>query len=413
MYILESAYGISREPGSRWNILNITNTSVYELFHNYRKIYLTISAVSLVDPIYVDMDSLRVAYSAYTGTVQDLLDTLGNNTLPTTGSIPVTNPKFVKYLDAFRAGYTPTLVPEVGSPTSNATIGQKTKLRLNRDIPETDMRSVYESCLVTINGLLHMTDTDGDYLYVYGAGKSSLKCRQNQVGLISFADIGKIELVPITADMLYKQDTNSTFKDRVYINHGKDLTNKTAMLVVGGYLNFQNPTNFFAVSDSAFGVDLVGMNILARYFESLPYLDYSELGIIGTLNNLDQLDLVQFYSDAVLTKLLTMSQSFIIIVDTPEIFVNKVYLRASKLPGMFTAFKEPKYPLVVGYGRMPEYWKTHEDGQWAVNVQDSAMTHYVFADLDLSTTSSVTNQRVPNEAYFNSRGYLLEIGKDH
>lgn len=413
MYNLDSAYGVSNEPGSRWGNIDASTDSVYELLHNYRKIYLTISAVSLSAPIYVDLDSLRVAYSAFTGTIQDLLDSLGNNALPTVPSIPVQDPKYVRFVDAFRAGYSPTLMPENGSPTSNTSVGLRTKLRLKRNIPDTDMRSVYETCLVTINGLLHMTDTDGDYLYVYGAGKSSLKSRQNQVGLISFADLGKIELIPITTDMLYKQDSNSTFKERVYINHGKDLTNKTALLVVGGYLNFQNPINFFSVSDSAFGVDLVGMNILERYFESLPYMDYSELGIIGTLNNLDQLDLIQFYSDAVLTKLLTMSQSFIVIIDTPEIFVNKVHLRKSKLPGMFTAFNDPKYPLVIGYGRMPEYWKTHEDGQWSVNVQDSAMTHYVFADLDLSNASSVTNQRVPNDAYFNSRGYLLEIGKDH
>lgn len=413
MYTIVTAYGVRHDQGARWSNLTLADTPVYEIFTLYRKVYLTLSTIYLEDPVYVDMDDMRVDHSAFTGTLQELLDSLGNNAPPTVESVPVYDPKFATYTDAFRAGYKIELMSNTGSFTSNTTADTKVRVRIDRPIPTTDMGQFQKSCLVSINGFYHMTDTDGKYTYVIDAGKSLQKSRQNQVGILSFANIGDIELVPITDEMIYSQGEGSFLSERAYVNLNKNVEGKTVLLVLGGYLNFQSAGSFFQTGDSTFCIDFNRIPTLSRFYESSPYINYDELGLTSTSANKTQIDLAQFFSDEVLIKYLKMPQSFFVIVDTPSLFTNRIHLRHSNLPGMFTAYKDPKYPLIVGHGRTAEYWKTFEDQQWSVTVYDSILHRRVFDYLDKKTTPTVSDSRTPEKTYFNSRGYLLEIGKDH
>ena len=104
-YTLTSAYGVLLSQSGSWSTLSLASTPVNVIFQTYRKVYLTISIPSSTTPLYVDMDSLRNTYSAYSDTLQNLLTSFGSNSLVTISSIPTPNTKTVIYQDAFRAGY--------------------------------------------------------------------------------------------------------------------------------------------------------------------------------------------------------------------------------------------------------------------------------------------------------------------
>ncbi len=95
-------------------------------------------------------------------------------------------------------------------------------------------------------------------------------------------------------------------------------------------------------------------------------------------------------------------------VDVKHMILNRIYLRYSNMPGMFTSYTDPVYPLIVNHGKAVEYWKTREDGYWSVTVQDSFYKDYIISQQHMNT-SVINNFMVPNTPNIHSRGFLLEI----
>lgn len=415
MYTVTSAFGISKLPESRWGNLLTTDVNtlpVSQIFQTYRKVYLTLAANFSVDPIYVDMDSFLIKYSAFTGTLADLFTDNGNATLETIPSIPTINIKRAYYSDAFRAGYKVEIVGRNAAFGALIPRADRKDLRIERPDPDTNMGDVYAHSLVSVNGLFHITDTDDKYLYVLDGGASSLKSRQNQVGIWSFKNIAPIKTKPIYPYMINNQGGTAEFSDRVYINTTEDTENKTVMMVVGGYLVMPEKGIFFPTGNNTFCLNVGRLPLLQRFYESLPYLDFSSLGLDTSTVNENQISLQQFYSNPVINKYLTLNQTFLVIIDKQDLFFNKHFIRHSNLPGMFTAYREPKQPLFTGYGKVAEYWKTEEDGQWSVTVQDSYLQNKVFNSVTSGLTSFVSANNTPERTFYNSRAYLLEVGSD-
>ena len=105
MYTVTQILGVSKQPQSRWQELDIAAMPVYQIYNGYREVYLTLTANFTPDPIYVDFNVFRESYSGFSGTIEDLLDDVGNTAFPTVDELPTANTKFVKFQDAYRAGY--------------------------------------------------------------------------------------------------------------------------------------------------------------------------------------------------------------------------------------------------------------------------------------------------------------------
>lgn len=415
MYTVISAKGVSKEPQSRWGDLSIGAMAVNEIYNTYREVYLTLQANYTPDPIYVDFSVFRAKYSSFTGTIDDMLTDNGNETFDTMVSLPVRNTAFVYFQDMFRAGYNIDITARNSTPDADGARIDKIDLRVYRREPETSMQDVYDYCMVNVNGYWHMTDTDGDYLYVFDAARTNQRSRHNTAALLSFRNVGKVKHIPITPAMVYKQNTSSSFYDKTYvqIDPSIDIENKTVLLVLGGYLVKPNKNTFFPVGNNAFGIDLKHIPLLERYYESRGYLDLSSLGLSTSDKNESIINATEFYSDSVIFKYLTLSQSFIVIVDTPELFFNELYIQNCGFPGMFNASFDPKYPLVTGRGRVSIYWKQHEDNVYSINVVDSYLNYRLFNHLPHTDKNNVAASAPPFEPEIHSSGHLLEIGTDY
>jgi hypothetical protein len=412
MYTLVKAVCLARTSGAQWKTVELADKLVFDIYNQYQEIYLELANVYLDDNVYVNFTMLRDRFSSYKNTLAELLADLGNNSLPTVESIPDASIKYVKYSDAIRVGYKvyPTIINQ--QLPANYPVADMTDLIISRPDYDTDLRLLHSHCLVSVNGYIHMTDAsqNGEYGYVRDGCKSMLISSVNHLGIMSFLDVGRLTKIPITMNNIHPATDEYPLKKRIYLHVEQDTTNKTAILVLGGHLVFLEQDVFWQSGENTYAINPDSIPLLDRYFEAKRYLDLSSLGLTESDNNPDLISSDEFYTNEVLTKYLTLSQSFLVLVDVPHLFTNKIFLKHCSLPGIFTSYTEPVYPFIVNDGKMVEYWKTYEDGYWSVNIIDGYYRNYVYTHKSSKHLDNVTNQRVPMHTHYHTRGYLLEIG---
>lgn len=411
MYKYVEALTLERSANAQWKIVDLESTPVKQIFSVYVKVYLTLTTIYLDEPVFVDMDTLRGEFSNFSGTLEDLFTVLGTRALLTVPALPNTDIKYVKYCDAIRAEYKVQITKVGVANTLGLPRSDLVDLKLTRPNFETDMALLHTHCLVSVNGYIHRTDSDGQNAFVYEGAKSLGRSNHSHIGIHSFLDIGAIKKVPIDPANIYGQTVGDpSLKTRAYLQLNEDLTGKSVFLVLGGYMIFPQDNVFWQSGDNIFALNVGMLPLLERYYESSMYLDLSALQLSEHSENPDIVNVEEFFSDDVLKRYMTLSQSFFVIVDTPHLFVGKLALRDCNLPGMFTAYHDPEYPMIVNYGKLAEYWKVKEDGQWSVSVQDSFMRNFVFTTRPIAELNNVTSNGIPNQTFKNSQGHLLQIG---
>lgn len=412
MYTLKKAIAVKKTAGARWGSVSIGSVPVYQLFSLYRKMYITLGNTFLDYDVTIDMEILRLRYSNVTSTFSEFLVSLGDSALTPTIVPPVIKPKYAVYRDAFRTGYNVKPVLKTVADTAQIPEADKVDLKLIKTSPVTDMEVFYKNCLVSVNGYYHSTDFNGSSVFINDGAKTMRKSKQNQIGITSFLPIGNITNIRITEDMIYKQASNSQLSKRIYVKTGAVTAGKSIFLILGGYLILPETGSFWQTNDDTFAIDLSKMPFLQRVFESQQTLDLSSLGLDISTTDPTAINIEQLMSDEVLTKYLTLSQTFFCVIDAETIFTNRIPIRSAGTPGMMIAYSEPNYPLIVGHGRVAEYWHVEEDGQWAVNMADSYRHNRVFMTVPGSDLGVINSNDTPEEFARSSQGYLLEIGKD-
>ena len=409
MYQFVKAICRTRSVGSQWVEIDISSILVYDLYNNYSGVYLVLTNTYLTGELYVNLETLRLEFSNFNGTLTDLLVALGDRSLTTVVSLPSTSVKFAKYNDAFGSEYKiePTKIGMM--PGVNFPKGDIPDLEITRDKYKTDLSLIHSHCLVSVNGYYHMTDTDGIKAYVEKGAVTMRKANNNNMGILSFLDIGRLTKTRIAAVDIRPQTETSSLLDKVYFTIDGDFNEKSFFMVLGGYLVFPEEGIFWRSGDNTFVLDIARLPLLERFFESSLTLDLSGLELSTTNSNPDAIDLSEFWSDKTIKNLMTLSQSFFVTVDIPYMAISNVHLRHSNSPGMFTAYQKPVYPLVVNYGRAAEYWRTEEDGQWSVTVQDSFLRNYIVTQSRIENIGIVTGKLNSTKPFYHSRGYLLEI----
>ena len=408
MYQLKNAVVLSRSIGSQWENKNLSNTLVFDIYNNYSKVYLILQHNTATEDIFVDMDALKSLHSNFQGSLITLLDTLRNVTLPTVLEIPSTNVKRVKYSDAFRSKYKAELCIAGRNLPAGFPQDDLNDVKLSRPGYHTDPTLLHDTCLLTVNGFIHNTAKDNDYTYILDAGKTLRKTRDNHIGIVSFKDLGNISKHKITSSNIFKQHETSTLRERIYFNIDKDLNGKSFILVLGGYLITPKENVLWQVGDKTIALDINKISYIDKLFELKTFTDISELDIRSHTED-HLFDIEEIYSDRVLTNLLTMSKTFVLVIDKNGFSVNKINLRHSALPGMFISYQDPTYPLIVGHGRIAEYWKTQEGDQWSVNVSDSYLRNFILSNRQEPFTGGVSSTVIPHRPFHPSQGYLLEL----
>lgn len=409
MYSFQRALALSRSIGSQWTEVDLSDQLVFDIFQSYTKVFLVLSNTNLTEDVFVDMDSLRSLYSSYDDTLDKLLLSLGNTTLATVPSLPNAVVKYAKYANAFRSGYkiettvAGMQVPE-GYPSS-----ELKDLKITRPLYSTDMQLLEDYCLLSVNGYYHWNETASGVAYAFDGGTTMRKSKLNHMGIYSFLDVGKLTKIKLDPARIVPVTAGTQLRDKINFTVDESLEGKSYILVMGGYMVFPQEGVFWRSGQSGFTLDINRVFYKERLLESSQYIDLSPMGLTRTTIGDNVYSIDELTSDERIRKYLTLSQSFLVLVDTPNLVANKLHIRHSALPGMFTAYQDPVYPLVVGFGKNAEYWKTKEGNAWSVNVQDSYMRNYVVSEQATHNGQLFTDHLASPNLYFHGRGFLLEL----
>lgn len=409
MYTYVRALALSRSIGSQWTEMPLADILVFDIFQNYTKVYLVLSNPLLTEDVFVDMDTLRASYSSYNDTLNALLVLLNDTALPTVSTLPDTTVKFAKYSDAVRVGYKikPCTAGQV-FPDGYPTIEYK-DLEVTRNQYATNMQLIQDYCLVSVNGYYHWDESASGASYVYDGSITMRKSNLNHMGILSFYDIGKLTKVKLDPANIVPVTAGTDLKDKINFSVTHDLENKSYILVLGGYLCLPQEGVFWRSGQNGFTLDINRINYKERILESQQYIDLKALGLTQYPIGDNVISIDELLSDEVIKKYMTLSQSFLVIVDTPNLVSNKIHVRSSNLPGMFTCYQDPVYPLIVNYGKVAEYWKTEEAGQWSLSVQDSFLRNYVVSQQPVKSGQAITDNLLGNNPFYHSRGFFLEL----
>lgn len=410
MYQLVSAIVKPLTGDGRWRNLDIGNIPLHQLFSDNRKVIATLSNNFLEQYVSFNIENIRARFGASPLKFNEFLTQNGSASLQTLNSLPVINTRYARYADAFHAGYKMEPTHPTASSSANMPLTDKTWLRMTKK--DLDYDHFYDSCLVNVCGFYHMIDSSDTAIYVVDGMKTARRANRNELGILNFESIGKINRIPITDAMIYKQKEHQQLKHNCYIDTDTDLSTKSVMLVMGGYLHILDKKTFFRVSETAFGIDFSNLPLLDRYYESREILDLSSLGLETTDTNLSQISVSELYSDEVLRRYLTLSQSFLVTIDNPEIFFNKQYLRPSPFPGVYSAGTPPIYPMVVGAGRHETFWYKPEHGMFSVHVNHSLRGKKMYQTIDALNAVSVSQNESTTSPSVNSKAEFLLIGTD-
>ena len=270
MYTYKSSVVLARSPGAQYKSLDISKFSVADIFNTFAKVYLTLE-LDGASTVFVELISMKALYSSYSGTLLEWLDSVKDVTLDTVLTVPNTKIKYAKYCNSLQADYHVDITNIKNGTFPKYDKANNPDLVVTRPGYDTDMMTVYNNCLVTVNGYIHNLDADTGHFYIVDGAKSCWKSNVNHVGILSFLDIGHIERLPIKAADIYGQDNGGLLRDKLYFTVDRDLTGKTCLLSMGGYLLFPEDNVFMQTGQRTFMLNITSTNIVEKLMESSFY----------------------------------------------------------------------------------------------------------------------------------------------
>jgi hypothetical protein len=240
------------------------------------------------------------------------------------------------------------------------------------------------------------------------------RCRANGIGMLSFADISPIKKIRIKPENIITNSASGRLYDQLSfsVELPNDLTtldDKSYILVLGGYLIFIKDNVFFRQGDLSFSLNLQAIRYVDRILESDHFLDLSKLQLPRYAQYNDGFNTSELLSNDVIRRYFTLSQSFLVVVDTPILYTESITIKHCDMPGNFRTYTEPRYPLFVGYGRMAEYWHDSQIGYWDVHVTDAYLRNFILTQGPELSSGYITDQLDPNKPTASLKGHFLTI----
>lgn len=366
MYIFQNAVLRQRGKNETWKEVNVSGLQMSLLFSRYfdGHIELTNSAIG-PGSFFVDLNALRrVDYSFYNLILQDWLGTLGAELLPHLVQEPTYATKSVLYSDGFQGNF------KVRKSGLNLVVGKD----------NVDVNHLQNYTLTSVNGFLHRTEPLGEEeILVHGGSNTSRYLPTNHVGMMSFVDIGEVQQIPIVPAMLKRTQDRFPLIRGCSINLNTNLENKSVMISVGGYLHVEDTLlDIVSVAEGIIRVNLEKVDWIKRFFEMRRFLNVGALGITTSLTKPGAVVVDEFITDAFVTALLELPQTFVIIVDTPMLHFRVKPVSNQGLPGVYELPTEPLYPMKNTTGRFIDYWYRNEYGRWVMDTDVLLLKEYVY-----------------------------------
>jgi len=381
-------------------------------FHrDYFNAHIELLHIPTGETRYVYYDTIRtlIGVDSRPRSLNDWLGSIGNQTLPTTTAKPNLEPMLAKYNEVFRAGYSVTPTDINRHPDSNIPKADRRDLLLRK--PGVDYMSNAPYLLASVNGMIHRVIGSTYGFYIPNGWQSATIANHNRAGLISFRELGPLTTIKITPNMVYKTRPDQEYRNFAYVRLPESVEGKTVLLVLGGYLHALDGL-YSLINERTLKIDFNNLLFPDRIYDSINRIDLSSLELDGKPNNDKHYAIKDLYADEKLLAYLTLPQSFIVIVNSPNVYVQKHAVGLTRLPGRFVVRQPLKpFPLFSALGRCYDYLSFPKDERIVLACDENRKIRYNFATGTWKREASLDNTRYSSWPWDWAEGHLLEIGR--
>ena len=410
-YQLVAAKARSKGLDAVWSDVDITAMTIGALFFNYHNVWLTLSHSASAQPLYLELSRVRdqVASQYHMYTVPQWLTAIEDASLPTVSALPQFGLRKVRTTDVWRAGYDVKPFSRTRHDDAELPHGDKNDLLISRE--DVDFQVYHRFALVSVNGYFHRTGGSPRGLQVVDGGRSGRIANNNQLSLHSFNGVGKLDLIPITPNMIYKVVDDEPLANHAYLELPYDTEEKVVLLVIGGYLHVMDEA-YTRISGRGLRINLNRIPLVERYLESLDYIDLSSLPLTRDEDNPKHVSIPELHSDPVIKAYLSLSQSFVVVVDAKNFYVRRHSVPNAQLPGRYEApLGTESFPLFGAYGRLYDYVGFNDWGVRILACQENQRRRYMFRTTNWRGNATLDDSLETYRPWEWAHAYLLEMGR--
>lgn len=430
MYTLNTtAVGVLKGLNKRWQQVALDSVSVQDLIAQYRLMQITLTPQGATEPVYLMLSAIADTYAAFTGTVQDLLTSIGDAALPTIAQSLILDKAVAHFYDAFKLRYQVKVVDDSNNePPHVYDPDDYDHVRIQRSDAAIDSADALTKVLANVNGFYHRTENIGNRgLFVRDGLKSLRLSNQNQVGLWDFKELGGFTLVPTVPGVVHSSGT------AFQVSFPQDVSQKTVFFVIAGY--------FFAVDGGmvsqngpgGFLIDFAhaAMRLPARYFEAVNYLDLSTIQAVAAGATAGTIDVTQLGGPAAIAAWMALTQTFAVIVNRQSCYMQSRYVQRTGNPNQYVCYldrdmsnlpnevedarlslRPPDLPLVLELGRQPPYWCVTEGWAHSLTIYNNRVGELLYESGQPADGILTSGADQPGSPGLVQQAYLLEFGSD-
>lgn len=383
MYSFKSSYLKPLQRSQPYQNVNLTNIPLQTILDSYSDGFITLTHTNLKKPVYLLLSKLRTMDVPVNPKLNfgPWLTQLGNRRLPTIDKAPKYVTEKVYCRDAVLAGFHVDPCEPYKTHKTDAAIGNKTNLYLQ--VSQKAIPVAHKRFLTTVNGMMHRCTGFEDGCHIVDGGVSAMHYGACNVGVWSFEHIGDIHQFALTNDNVFKLQPSIPLSKSFVIKLGRDIENTSIVLSLGGF-PYVNPP-FVSVVNAEYGiikVDTSKIDIATCLLQSRHRLNLTDLGLFDPTDtdeneSFGKLDTRDLANDVLVKKWLTLPQSFVAIIDTPDLTVQEHSAHWTGLYGVYEYHENPYHVLMDNYGRCPEYWVKKQHEAWIVLVEDPVYRPYI------------------------------------
>lgn len=406
MYKYESSLALKNNAGSIFESPDIQNESISSVYKNWYKVYLVLSHPATEDAQYLYLEDVKDTIAVFTGTVNEYLAAMGDFALPVSSTKPTIEARWAKYTELTQAGYQLMLTNEGQQYPTGMDRNAMFDVAVSRQ--NTNMTEVNKFSLVSVNGFIHDSSATDENLYIRKGAVTARIANTYAAGLTTFIAIGELTRYKLQAEDITQFDSMIPAVKKLRIKVPNFDKGKPYFLVMGGYIIFPRENQFFQVEEDSFALDMDSFDYIERLLESANFIDLRDLNLTEVPHMANEgFSVAEAESLAVLRRYLMLSQSFFVSIDAPNLTLERHVITQELYPNRYLYSKKPTYPLMVGHGRLVEYWPRETHHGYQIESGDNQRRDFLASRYDpkdprifVDQTPDITTRHRLSGGYF-------------
>lgn len=392
--------------------INVSLMTLGELYKKFIDGYIELSNTAIAGNVFLSLADLKSCDLPKRDnlTFEFWLSYIGDLSLPTTDTRVQFTQKKISHRDALQAGYEPMICNRDAHYEAELPQSQKKDLYLTKSTGAIGL--LRTRSLVSVNGHLHPHRPYYRGICVLGGGESTPADGSFLCSITSFATIGDVTFVPFTQSMIHRYAPATPYSQKAIIDTVADLSNKTIMLSIGGVLvtsgdviEVVNPEN------GIIKLNLSRFDMISAIYGAIGKINLESLGILNenSLVNNYLVPKTALHSDEVILKYLQLVQTFLIVIDNPNVQISKQPVSRTGIAGKFETRFNPSLPLIDETGHIVEYWADAQNDGWYILHTNSRWCKKRITQTRPMDSIVALNQSMAVNDYYESTPQFLNI----